>query len=576
MEDVGQVIKQYESVRNYKTSMGFDKDWVKYIDFLEDRQWTYTDKNKNMPKPQHNIIKFAKRAKVSAVLSDTIKVVFSPIESVDESDIAIKASEMFNYAIEQSNDDIDQEQLDYEVVSDAFALGTGFAHYFWNNNIIGGYNTMYKGSMDGESLDGMNVFPGNPQQKDKDKQPFWIITYRDMVDLIKKEAKENKVPIEKMALIVGDKDTNGENYEASKFEVTGEDKTTVYMKYWRDIDDNKIYFSKCTKGVLFKPKTAQWDYNGTEIEPYPINHYVWEERKKSIFGIGEIEGMIYNQKAINFISAMQILNIQDTGWSKYIVKFDALKKQMQNIPGEIVQDESGQPGDNIKPMAVAQMSNQGFQVLDNMIENTRVFNGVSESVTGESLGANMAASAIVALQNQAKVPLDANKKAFKRYKKREAKIKEFFFKCKYELPRTVKVIDDDGNETSQTFTGTDYKEVPLSMNIDIGSGSSYSESLAQSTLDMFLAKGYITALQYAELASDNIMPFKERFKKMKEKEEQTQLQQATQALQQNDSTIKTLQQQVLDHKNALQRFNEPAMPKEKKPIEGGNQNNGSM
>lgn len=504
--EAGNIIKQFQSVRDYKTSMGFEDNWKEYINFTEDRQWTRTEKNKNIPKPMHNIIKFSKRAKTSAVLAGNISVIFSPVEAVEDSDIARQASDMFNNAIVQTNEEIDQERLDYEVVGDAFTLGTGFSHYYWDSSIVGGYKAMYKGSIAGESLDPMNVFPGNPQCKNKDKQPFWIITYRDLVNVIKKEAKDNGVSADLIELITGDKDTSQESYDASNFEVSGEEKTTVYMKYWRDIDDNKIYFEKATKGCLFKPKTAQWDYDGTELEPYPIGYFDWEDRKKSIFGIGEVEGMIYNQKAINFISAMQILNVQDTGWSKYIVKYDALRQTMQNIPGEIIKDMSMQPGDNIKAMQPAQMSNQAFQVLDNVINNTRVFNGVSESITGESMGANMAASAIIALQNQAKVPLDNIRKKFFRYQKDVARIKEFFFKCKYNLPRTVTSTNNDGTQTSKSFTGTDYKGIPLSLKIDVGAGSTFSESLQMNVLDSMSARQWLSKYEYIKYIPDNIVP----------------------------------------------------------------------
>jgi len=500
------IYKQFESVRTYKHSMGFEKDWKKYIDFVEDRQWAYTELNKNMPKPQHNIIKFTKKAKTSAVLSDTIKMVFAPVETVDSEDIANEAADMLNDATDQTLEEIDQAKLDAEVISDAFTLGTGFSHYFFDNNLVGGYKTKYKGSMSGETIDLMNIFPGNPQQKNKDKQPFWIITYRDLIETIKKIAKDNEVGEVLIEQIVADKDTQQEQYDASKFEVLGEEKATVYVKYWRDITDNKIYFCKATKNVLFEPKTELWDYQGTDVEPYPIAYFNWEDRKKSIFGIGEVEGMVYNQKAINFISAMQILNVQNTGWSKYIVKNDALQQKIQNVPGEVIKDVSGVAGDNIKAMQPAQMSGQGFQVLDNIITNTRIFNGVSESITGESMGANMAASAIMALQNQAKVPLDAVRKKFYRYRKDVGRIMEFFFKCKYNLPRTIKTKNEQGDEATTQFLGTKYKDVPLAMKIDIGTGSNYSESLQMNSIDYMAGKGWINKWEYAKFVPGNAIP----------------------------------------------------------------------
>ena len=48
----------------------------------------------------------------------------------------------------------------------------------------------------------------------------------------------------------------------------------------------------------------------------------------------------------------------------------------------------------------------------------------------------------------------------------------------------------------------------------MGAGE-YSEVLSQSTLDAFLANGYITVDQYIELAPSNVVPFKERLRQMR-------------------------------------------------------------
>jgi len=48
-DECTKIIKEFESIRSYKRSMGFEEDWSTFIDFVEDRQWTTTEKNKNIP-----------------------------------------------------------------------------------------------------------------------------------------------------------------------------------------------------------------------------------------------------------------------------------------------------------------------------------------------------------------------------------------------------------------------------------------------------------------------------------------------------------------------------------------------
>jgi hypothetical protein len=82
-----------------------------------------------------------------------------------------------------------------------------------------------------------------------------------------------------------------------------------------------------------------------------------------------------------------------------------------------------------------------------------------------------------------------------------------------------------GNEQQSLFNGAAYADVPLTLKIDVGPATSYSESLMLASLDRFLDMQLITFKQYLEYAPKNVVPFKDRLLKEIEEQEEMQAQQ---------------------------------------------------
>ena len=75
-------------------------------------------------------------------------------------------------------------------------------------------------------------------------------------------------------------------------------------------------------------------------------------------------------------------------------------------------------------------------------------------------------------------------------------------------------------EDNQVYTaqmnGAEYKDVNFSLNIEVGSGGMWSESLSIQLLDKMKADQDITTDDYIELYPDSIMTFKAKLKKMRQ------------------------------------------------------------
>ena len=544
-----EIWKQYQEGLSFQRTMGFSSDFPKYERFKCGNQWPEaTENTKSLPRPVFNIISMFVSNKKSNVLNNNIKMIFRSNETGDNTDEsnaaameirakAVEGADKFTNYADAVWHELNQDKLNDDCVEDAATNGTGIYHYFWDSTVSGGYVRPYSGSLRGETIDPLNFFVSNPQEEDIQKQEWIIISQRAPIKYIKRLAEKNGISKEVIELITPDSDTSAEGYDTATKEQDGSKKITVLTKYYRK--NGAVYFSKSTRNVTIikdqcltpLKREAQNSenadiYTGYVIKRYPIAMFRWMTRKKCIFGRGEVEGIIPNQKVINFTIAMLALSTQDTGWPKVIVKPGALQQKITNRPGEVLVDHYTS-GDGIKYLNSAQFNYGAINLTDKIMELSRITSGVTEVSTGETLGANMAASAIIALQNQAKLPIDNIQKRFYRTITEIGYIWEEFFKTYYDTERLMVMNRFDGKQTVSGFTGTNYSNIDFSLKVDVGAGSIYSESLGQTTLDKMYDKGDITVDQYIELSPDNVMPFKATLKQMREiQTEQAQQEQA--------------------------------------------------
>lgn len=509
----GELEKQYKEGLSYKSRMGFLSKWPEYERMKAGDQWpAATPQTVNLPRPVFNVIKMVETHKVATVMSEQIKMIFSLQEMSDQEDDGI--GDLFSRFSDATWERIKQDELNEEGLDTAANTGTGIWHYYWDSAAKGGKIDPWLGEMQGEVLDPINVFFGNPQQRRVQKQPYIIISSREDVESVRRSARANGLSKEMVSLIKPDKETQDQGYDMAKVEVDGTGKVTVLTKYWKE-DDGKVMFCKAAAGITIKKATD------THLSLYPIAVMQWERRKKSIFGVGETEGLVPNQKAVNLLIAMQILSVQLTGWPKLLYKSHAVDSwKITNTPGEMIEDKTpnGQ-GDGVKYMSPAVMPSTAGNLVESILAYTRQMTGADDAATGTAPSADLNATAIMLLQKAASIPIESIKRRFYRLIEDVGRIWEDFWKVKYNLPRQVVLKDEDGEEYVDSFNGSEYKDVEFNLKIDVGPSSTYSESLVLSSLNEALNRGDITYKQYLNYAPKNVVPYRDRL--LKEMESQS-------------------------------------------------------
>ena len=198
--------------------------------------------------------------------------------------------------------------------------GTYVFHYYWDKNARG-MRGVVQGGMRVENIDVLNFFVANPNETDEQKQKWLLIASREEVEAVKTSADKDV-----------DKDLIKSDTSESKYQETeqeGTDYVTVLTRYFRV--DGEVHWEKGTKSVMLTkatpltpdlkgaaheikkalgedpaidalPDSPEEEIQNTQVnkfELYPVVVGQWEQRDKSIYGIGEVEGLIDNQDSIN-------------------------------------------------------------------------------------------------------------------------------------------------------------------------------------------------------------------------------------------------------------------------------------
>ena len=551
----GEIWKQYLDGVKYQQSMGFTTDFPKFISFKEGDQWAaVTENTKNLPRPVFNITEMFIRSKRAAVTNQGLSLVYTPLEVFDDEETQARAEQGakdFTDFAKIMWENLDQEELNNEFVDDAVTVGTGILHYYWNPNKKGGNQLKWNGDLQGEVLDPLNVFFANPHRRRVQDQEWIIIQDRMTVKEARDLARREGIAEELVRLIGADNNESGE-YTAETKEVTENDKITVLLKYFKK--DGAVYYSKSTSSIVIiddRLLTPEVEGSTYKMGLYPIALMSCIRRKKCIYGLGYAQDVIAINKAVNQLKAMQLLNAIQCGNPALVTRPNAIRQKITNQGGQIITDYSPD-GNGIRYMQPPNFSTIFSQLGNEMFELARTTTGVTDVSTGETLGANMAASAIIALQNQAKTPIKELQNRYFSAIKEVGDIWLDFFKAYYNMDRNMIVEDEEGKAENRVFNGSNYVDIDYKLKVEVAVASD-KETLAVSLLDAMRAREDINKEQYVELMPDDAMPFKADIKEIWKKEKQDVLVQAMGQIKQQQMIIDQLQGQQgnVEQSNAM-------------------------
>jgi hypothetical protein len=555
----------YEEGRDYKQRIDLFNTVDQNNRMYNDRQWDGVVSN-GLPTPQFNVIKRVGNYKISSLMANSIKILYSVERGTPEQQAEV---EKLNQYVETLWEKLKMEASCENVLKDGFIQGDGGTYYYWDDT----YDTKEKygeetiqGNICKEEIDNVCVFPGdcnNPviNTADKPVQPYMLIVFRRTVKDIREEAKRNKVSEADILNITPDEQneyTAGDRgkieLDQSNKEETG--KANVILKMWYDPKTKTIMARKSTRNVVIK---EDWD---TELKLYPIAMMNWEPIKNSFHGMSEVTAMIPNQRYINKSAAMIMLATMYVSYPKLMYDRTMIAQPSTQIGVAI--PVNGNTAGAAQYLNPGQISPDVFKWFETVIQYTKDMMGANETALGDT-SVTKTASGIIALQEAAAVPLESIQRRFYQYVEDVALILWDILSSKYKLPRTI-TYTEKGEEINESLDMRILKDARPKAKIDVGPSSRWSEAASMETLDNLLDKQLISDIEYFERIPDGFIKDKQGLldsrKAMQEQEalmaeQQAQQPEAQPAVEQQQISVEEVMASLLPEEQAA-IANDPA------------------
>ena len=538
--------KLYENGRGYLSAMGLSTKLPLFNRFYEGDQWPATNRQtRGLPRPVVNFVKMIVRNKKAVILMAKAKICYQ----AELSDVDIKPLNDFSDYIAK---EMGLAEIDREAVQEACIEGTYIYHFYWDAEAVG-KDGRVAGGVRAELLDPLQVIFENPTQRDEQKQKWIIIVSRESVDSVRVKADKGVDLSSIVADELSDDDYGTVEQEGSKL-------CTVLTRYFRR--DGEVYVEQATKAVQFKAPTpiapdveaaraelfpeepaadeeeeAGVDAPNNDLpdaagksakkskrkEPlkgersraylYPVVVGQYEPRKKSIYGIGEVEGLIPNQKYVNTVLGMSLLNVMQVAWDKFVAQPNALRNQViTNEPGQVLIDYSNTNGQGIKRMGGAALSGLPVNLCDTIMSMTRTVTGSTEVMSGETVGSVSSAMGISLLQEAAKHPINDLREGFWNVKKKQGLVLAQFFRLFYRGAEYVHEVEEEGADGEvqkarrlATFDGSMLEGMRYDVVCEATVGTSSSSAGTIAFLDALFAGGHISLKTYVKYYPDDAL-----------------------------------------------------------------------
>lgn len=493
-----QIQQQYEKAYDFKQQIGL-YDTVKVNeDFFIGKQWEGVESN-GLPTPTFNFLKQVVLFQVATITSDNLAVNATPMPSTSPytAKELEKICEIINHqfaAIIERNRIVTKNR---EYLRNAAVDGDGCMYFYFDPTIENGQAV--KGEIVAEIIENTRVHFGNPNCRDVQKQPYIILSRRELVEDARYRAEMLK---ESGETEITDPDSitpDSEKWQ-NRYDSYTDDKVTVLTYLYRDRETGHIWCAESTeKGLLRKP------YD-TGYRRYPIVWINWDYIQDCYHGQAMITGLIPNQKFINKMFAMVGISLLTTAFPKVIYDRNRIRSWDGSVGTAV--GVNGNVADVAKVIDGAAVNPQIAQFMELCISKTRSFLGASDVAMGDSRPDNT--SAIIALQRAANTPMEMTKQNMFQSVEDMGRIWIDIMAAKYGV-RKVEVSMDVGKVGEQPlgmqlspepflvdFDFSILADVQLGIKQDVGASSYWSEIANMQTLDNLLMNNQITLKQYLE------------------------------------------------------------------------------
>lgn len=382
----------YDQAINYCRLIGMYGDTDVNYRMYNGDQW-YGLKVKGIGKVQYNFIKPIVKYKTGIVLTNLYAINYSS-ENFENQEFRKSGEKICKLLNKRAARIWEHDYMDLKlrlVIKDSAINDEGVMYVRYDDE---------KKQPVNEVINKNDIYFGNENDSEIQNQPYILIKQRKPVSEVKEIAENNGVSPEKINYIMGDLENIEEAGEASKYEK--DNMCTLVTKMYKK--NGKIYFAQGTRYVDIKKETD------TGLTYYPVAHLLWEEKKGSARGEGEVRYLIPNQLETNKTAMRRALTVKNTAFPQKIANMAKIvnPSALDEVGGTIKTNGGVSVDDVSKIFAYvnpAQMSPDVKALQEELIQSTRELAGAGEIATGQINPESASGRAILAVQQAAQQPL---------------------------------------------------------------------------------------------------------------------------------------------------------------------------
>ena len=513
--------KKYEKGIDYLTRKRLVERTNRNWNFFIGRQWEGLQSG-GEELPFFNYIHPNIMRKVTTIYSNRMAVNYSDMEGrSDMQPVYDRLQQMFSNDWEKANEDV----LMRQTLKEAAITGDGI-QYFGSGNV-----------QDVQALQNTSILYGDESETNIQKQPYLIIHQRESVESVRNQARKNGIPDEEISLIVPDQETeyvigNREEVNEDTSSTASKVTTLIYMTKREGI----VHVAKCTKNVIYEKEhpiqtTLPDGTPGRGLTRYPVLKLSWEDYPNDARGVSQVEQLIPNQIEINKTLARRSMTTKLTAYPRLAYDADNVRNpNALTAVGTPIEVQTGglqSVSQMVSYLNPATHSPEPKQLTDDILEITQELSGSGDTTMGNIDLRRVAASAIQAVNEKAESMHDETVAKKEMFIEDMALLWVELMQVYHPEGLTVvmtetvtePVIDPatgqpqigpDGMpvtetkeiEVPSTITSEELDKLKPRTRIDVSKDNSFTREAAQSILDGFLEKGYITPEEYVEIVPE--------------------------------------------------------------------------
>lgn len=480
----------FEKGRDYCRLHNMFTDTDRNHRFYNGNQWEGA-KLGDVEPVQKNFIKPIVKYKVAVIHDNLYAIVFSP-ENYENPQFQQAAQKYCAMLTRYEAKVWEQDKLNYKgrrITKDAAINDEGILYIDFDTERMLPVN---------EIIDKNDIYYGNENSDDIQSQPYILLRRRMPVVNAMELALSKGMSQDKLSMIIGDNDTFEESGDDAKLEV--DDQVTVVYKLFKE--KGTVRFSIATR---YCDIVEDADLG---IPLYPIAHFVWEEKKGSARGEGEVRSLIPNQIEVNRTEVRRVMTVKLQAYPQKVV--DVYKVANPNDlsrVGAIIKTQGNTVDDVrniVSTLQPAQMSPDVKMLQDDLIQMSRELAGAGDSATGSVDPENASGKAILAVQQASQAPMTEQKESYKTFHEDVARIHlEYLIAFS---PDGVDMEDAamDPQTGEETVTVVRIPQSALKMlkaniRVDVTPKSVYDRFAQEQTIENLLTQGFFNPQRIGEL-----------------------------------------------------------------------------